>query len=256
MFPAPNPDPLPRLEDEAAPAPNTFFATTHWSVIVQAAELQSPHAADALERLCRAYWHPVFIYVRSRGHELHDAQDLTQEFFSSLLERNALAAADRTKGRFRQFLLGSLKHFLANEWDRAKTVKRGGRCSFLSWDELTEDSGPARLPPGAGGENVYERQWAFSLLEQVGIRLRDECKVAGKSHLYEALRVFLSVEQPEQSYATVGAPLGLSAGTVQVAVHRLRRRYGELLREEIGNTVSDPREIDDEIRYLFSALRG
>lgn len=226
---------------------------------MQASQVDSSAATDALETLCRAYWFPLYAYVRSRGHELQDAQDLTQEFFARFLGGNYLGDADQSKGRFRSFLLGSLKHFLANEWDRSRAIKRGGQCTFLSWEDLPDDSAFQADSAAASGDTVYDRQWTLTSLDKVFAALRDECAGAGKRDLFQALQGYLSGERSqsdETSYATVGEQLGMSAGAVQVAVHRLRKRYGELLRTEIAHTVSQPREVDEELRQLFAALRG
>ncbi|HYV31784.1 MAG TPA: sigma factor [Candidatus Binatia bacterium] len=226
-------------------------------MVLAAGDSAAPGAAAALEQLCRTYWHPLYTYVRRQGRPAHDAQDLTQEFFARLLAKDCLRQVQIEKGRFRSFLLAALKHFLANEWDRANAIKRGGRCAFISWD-AEEEEAPERMgaPPGWTAERVYERQWALTLLEQVNARLRAECAAAGKREMFEALRPYLSGEQAAPAYAEVGARLKMSAGAVQVAVHRLRRRYGELLRQEIAQTVSSPAEVDEELRHVFSALRG
>jgi len=230
------------------------FVTTHWSAVLAAGTQDSPHGPDALADLCRAYWQPLYAYTRRWGHNQHDAQDLTQEFFARFLARNYVAQADREKGRFRSFLLASLKHFLANEWDRANTLKRGGGRAFIPWEELEHEPSAlleSQVPP----DQLYERQWALTLLDQVFIRLREECVAAGKAELFDSLRVYLSGEKATAEYAEAGMPLSMSAGAVQVAVHRLRKRYGELLRTEIAHTVSRPEDIDEELRHLFAALR-
>ena len=231
------------------------FTITHWSVVLAAGQAASPQSEEALAALCRAYWRPLYAYVGRQGHNSHDAQDLTQEFFTRFLEKNYLAQVDRDKGRFRSFLLASMKHFLANEWDRANTLKRGGACAFIPWDEFDEAQ-QARLESHLPPDQLYERQWALTLLDQVFTRLRNECVDAGKVELFDALRVYLSGEKSVASYADAAGPLGMTAGAVQVAVHRLRRRYGELLRAQIAHTVSRPEEVDEELRHLFAALRG
>ena len=231
------------------------FVTTHWSAVLAAGTQDSTQTAEALAVLCRAYWRPLHAYAMRRGHNLQDAQDLTQEFFARFLAKNYVAQADREKGRFRSFLLASLKHFLANEWDRANTVKRGGDCTFIPWHEFDEAQ-QARLESHLPADQLYERQWALTLLDQVFTRLRDECVAAGKAELFDTLRVYLSGEKAAAAYAEAGTALGMSAGAVQVAVHRLRKRYGELLRAEIAHTVSSHGEIDEELRHLFAALRG
>jgi DNA-directed RNA polymerase specialized sigma24 family protein len=231
------------------------FATTHWSVVLQARE--SSQATEALNKLCLSYWFPLFVFIRRSGYDEELAKDLTQGFFEQFLQKNYLGQVDREKGRFRSFLLGSLKHYLANERDRANAHKRGGHCSFVPWDEdALESQVLHKSLPELPAEKSYERQWALTLLDQVFARLRAECAAAGKSELFEALCSYLSGEKSTDSYADVAARLHMSTGSVQVAVHRLRRRYGELLRIEISHTVSQPGEIDEEIRHLFAALRG
>jgi RNA polymerase sigma-70 factor (ECF subfamily) len=231
------------------------FVTTHWSAVLAAGTQDSTQTAEALAVLCRAYWRPLYAYARRRGHNQHDAQDLTQEFFARFLAKNYVAQADREKGRFRSFLLASMKHFLANEWDRANTLKRGGACAFIPLDEFDEAQ-QARLESHLPPDQLYERQWALTLLDQVFTHLREECVAAGKAELFDTLRVYLSGEKAAAAYAEAGTALAMSAGAVQVAVHRLRKRYGELLRAEIAHIVSRPEEIDEELRHLFTALRG
>jgi RNA polymerase sigma-70 factor (ECF subfamily) len=243
--------------DAGFAARQQVFATTHWSVVLAASQTGGAQAQEALERLCRTYWYPLYGFVRRKGYDTHTAQDLTQAFFVRFLAKNYLAQVDREKGRFRSFLLASLNHFLANEWDRARAEKRGGGCGFISWDELERDGRvDVTAPPEWSAERVYEHQWALTLLNQVFARLREECLASGKGELFEALRVYLSGEKATASYAEAGEPLNMTAGAVQVAVHRLRRRYGDLLREEIAHTVNRPEEINEEIRHLFAALRG
>jgi RNA polymerase sigma-70 factor (ECF subfamily) len=230
------------------------FTTTHWSVVL-AAGGDAPGAADALTALCRAYWRPLYAYVRRRGHGEQDAQDLTQEFFARFLEKNYVLQANQEKGRFRSFLLASMNHFLANEWDRVNTAKRGGGRTFIPWDQV-EDEPQAAVESDLPPDRLYERQWALAVIDRVFARLREECSVAGKAELFDTLRVHLSGEQAVSSYSESGARLQMTAGAVQVAVHRLRRRYGELLRAEIAQTVSRREEVDEELRHLFAALRG
>jgi RNA polymerase sigma-70 factor (ECF subfamily) len=240
---------------QQAPHSDTF-RSTHWSVVLAARDKDSPTAVEALEALCRAYWVPLCAFVRRLGYQPHDAQDLTQAFFTRLLEKDTLAQVAREKGRFRAFLIASMKHFLANEWDRANSLKRGGAVTFIPW----EDDHAARHfrlepAPDLSADVIYDRQWALTVLERVFVRLRAESATAGKAQLFDALRSYLSGESSGTPYAEAGAALGMTAGAVQVAVHRLRRRYGELLRDEIANTVSQPKDIEDELRYLLAALR-
>lgn len=216
----------------------------------------SPCAAEAMAELCRVYWYPLYAYVRRRGYDVHEAEDLTQEFFLRLLAKNYLAAADREKGKFRAFLLASLKHFLANEWDRAEAQKRGGGQVILGLDTLSAES-RYRLEPwhDLTPEKLFERQWALTVLDQVLGRLGAESHVLdGRQAVFDRLKQFLTGSHRSASYAEVAAELEMTEGAVKVAVHRLRRRYRQLLRDEIAQTVAGPEEIDDEIRYLLSCL--
>jgi RNA polymerase sigma factor (sigma-70 family) len=238
-------------------AESPAFVTTHWSVVLTAGHSDTTRARDALARLCQTYWHPLYAYVRRVGNSPHDAQDLTQEFFARLLEKNYLAAADESRGRFRSFLLAALKHFLANEWDKARAQKRGGgqipipidigsaetSCGFEPVDDLT-------------AEKIYERRWALTLLAQVLRRLREEYVRAGREKLFEQLKPTLTEASRTVRYAEMAGHLGLSEGAVKVAVHRLRQRYREVLRSEIADTVASPAEVEDELRNLFAALSG
>jgi DNA-directed RNA polymerase specialized sigma24 family protein len=232
------------------------FATTHWSAILAAGDASSPRAQAALEALCRAYWYPLYAYVRRKGYAADDAQDLTQEFFARLLARNYLNVADRNKGKFRSYLLGSLEHFLAREWTKARAHKRGGGKAVLSLDE-TDAENRYLLEPAheLTAEKIFDRRWATTLLDQAMSRLREECAANHKSGLFAKVEPYLSGERGEASYAEVGAALQMSEGAVKVAVHRLRLRYGELVRAEIAQTVATPDAADEELRYLFAVLR-
>jgi RNA polymerase sigma-70 factor (ECF subfamily) len=203
------------------------------------------------------YWYPLYAYVRRWGYDADQAQDLTQEFFVRLLEKHYLRAADPTRGRFRSFLLASLKHFLSNERDRAGAVKRGGRTTVLPLEFENAEGRYSREPPDADTpETIYERRWALTLLERTLARLRREFDAAGKQTLFARLEGHLTGEQETLPYADLGAELGMSEGAIKVTVHRLRRRFGALLREEISETVSEPSQVDDEIRELFRALKA
>jgi RNA polymerase sigma factor (sigma-70 family) len=224
------------------------FAATRWTVVLTAGQGQS----RALEELCRQYWYPLYAYVRQRGYESHEAEDLTQEFFARLLAKNYLADVEREKGKFRSFLLASLKHFLANEWDKARTQKRGGRHTFISLDAETR----YRSEPSAelSADKLLDRQWAIALLDQVLARLGAEYADAGKTEAFEQLKATLTGASTSIPYAAVAVKLGTSEGAVKVAAHRLRQRYRKLLREEIAHTVANSAEIDEEIRHLFAAF--
>jgi RNA polymerase sigma-70 factor (ECF subfamily) len=209
-----------------------------------------------MAQLCRIYWDPLYAYVRRKGYDAHDAQDLTQEFFSRLLTRNYLNVADRNKGKFRSFLLGSLEHFLAREWTKAHAQKRGGGQAIFSLDEADAENRyllePAHeLTP----EKIFDRRWATILLGQAMARLRKGYEADHKGNLFARLEVFLIGNAPETSYSEIAASLNMSEGALKVAVHRLRQRYGELVRAEIAQTVATPEGIDEELRYLFSLLR-
>jgi RNA polymerase sigma factor (sigma-70 family) len=245
----------PSDEKQEPPSGSQQFATTRWSLVLAAGQRSSPQSSAALATLCENYWYPLYAYVRRRGHQADEARDFTQAFFARLLEKNDLAAADPGRGRFRSFLLTSLKHFLANEWDRNRAQKRGGGRSALSIDFGTaEERYRAEPAHDLTPERIFERRWAFVLLENVLARLHDESAQAGKSDSFDRLKGFLTGEQPTGTYGQLAAELNMSEGAVKVAVHRLRRRYRELLRAEIEETVADPDEIDREIRDLFSAL--
>jgi len=240
--------------DSLAPGAGQF-ARTHWSVVLAAGRSESTHAQAALEQLCVNYWHPIYFYVRRQGHGPDDAQDLTQEFFARLLERNDLAEVDRSKGRFRSFLLAALKHFLANEWDKAKAQKRGGGQVPLSIDAGTAESSYSFEPvENITPDKLYERRWALALLQKVMSQLKAEYAREEKAEVFDALKCTLTGEGRAAGYAQIAQSLGSSEGAIKVAVHRLRRRYRELLRAEIAHTVSTPEEIEEEIRALFAAL--
>jgi RNA polymerase sigma factor (sigma-70 family) len=231
------------------------FAATHWTVVLAAAGgSKSSHAARAMSELCRTYWYPLYAFLRRKGHEAHEAEDLTQEFFTRLLAPHFLDNIDRRKGKFRSFLLASLKHFVSDERDRATAQKRGGGRAVVSLDSLDAET-RYRLEPAQDltPEKMFDKQWALSVLEQVLSRLRAELIAEGKERAFEALKGVLTGVRGG-NYAAVAAELGVSEGAVKVAAHRLRRRYRALLREEIAQTVAGPEEVEDEIRYLLACL--
>jgi RNA polymerase sigma-70 factor (ECF subfamily) len=233
------------------------FLTTHWSVVLAAGQPDTTKAYDALARLCQTYWHPLYAYVRRLGYSPHDAQDLTQEFFARLLARNSLAGADESRGRFRSYLLASLKHFLANEWDKARAQKRGGGQVPIPIDPASAETGCVFEPADpVTAEKIYERRWALTLLDLVLRRLRQEYAVTGREKLFEELKPTLTEARRSVRYAEIAIRLGSSEGAVKVAVHRLRQRYREVLRAEIADTVAGPGEVEDELRNLFAALAG
>ncbi len=231
------------------------FNTTHWSVVLEAGGSDSPEAAAAIASLCHIYWYPLYAYVRRQGHSFADAQDLTQEFFARLLERNYLQLADQKRGRFRTFLLTSLKYFLINEWRKMNCEKRGGGQQLISLDvEATETRFRAEPADHRTPDKAFERQWAMAVLTRVLDQLQAEFAAAGRGPVFEELKSSLTGEENESSYAEIGGRLGMKEGNLKVTVHRLRRRYRELLRKEVSLTVDDPNLVDEEIRELFAAL--
>jgi RNA polymerase sigma-70 factor (ECF subfamily) len=237
------------------PTGGSDFATTHWSIVVAAQDAEAPQARDALAALCRSYWYPLYAYIRRQGHSVEQAQDLTQEFFTRFLEKDYLRSVDPAKGKFRSFLLACCKHFLANERDRAAAAKRGGGRAALSLDFGAAER-RYRLEPAhiQTAERLYERRWALTLLDQVLDRLHDEMSREHKAKLFEVLKPCLTAENAARSYQEVAAELGMTEGAVKVAVHRLRRRYREMLQEEVGRTLKEPGLIEEELRDLFAAL--
>jgi len=233
----------------------SVFATTHWSVVIAAGQGSAPAAEAALERLCRTYWFPLYAFARRQGNSPEDAEDLTQEFFSRLLEKNYLAKADPHRGKFRTFLLGSLRNFLINDWKRASRLKRGGDLEFLSIDvNAAEDRYAAEASDGFNPDAEYETRWAVTLIEQVLTALHQEFNAADKVRLFEELKGFIWGDKSASSYAEIAGKLNLSEGTVKVAVHRLRQRFRELLRAEVAQTVARPEDIDGELRHLISVV--
>jgi RNA polymerase sigma-70 factor (ECF subfamily) len=246
---APSGDP-----SEETTAGDGWFKTTHWSAVLLAGRRDSPQADAALAQLCQIYRSPLYVYVRRRGHNPEDAQDLTQSFFARLLERNYLEDVVREKGKFRSFLLMALKRFLANEWEKAGSQKRGGRVTILSLDQaMIETRYQANLLDQFTPEKAYDQRWAATLLEKTIDRLATEMTGANKKKLFDELRPFLSGEKDGSSYAETAQRLEMSEATLRVNIHRIRQRYRELLRLEIADTVDTPEAVEDEIRYLFSA---
>ena len=237
------------------PPPAARFPTTQWSRIVATGDPDAPLAREALAELCQGYWYPLYAYIRRRGHDPDRALDLTQDLFVRLLEKGVLAEADPARGRFRAFLRAVCADFLANSRDRENALKRGG-----GRPDLPIDSGDAEgryaLEPAheLTPERIFDRTWALVLLGRVLERIREEYRLAGQSLTFEVLSPVLTDGSRAVAYATLAARLGMTEGAVRVAVHRLRRRYGERLREEISVTVDEPAAVDDEIRDLFAAL--
>ncbi len=223
--------------------------------MLAAAGHESPEAAAALERLCTTYWYPLFAYVRHRGHTPEDSQDLTQEFFCRLLQGNYLAQVDPRKGKFRSFLLAAMNHFLANEWHRSQRLKRGGNMTFLPLDAFeAEERYRGENFGSRSPEEIYERTWAIALLETVVGRLSQETAATGQSARFEELKCVLIGERPSLSYAELATKLRTTEAALKMTVQRLRRRYAELVQEEIAHTVPNPREVEEELRHLRAVL--
>jgi len=234
-----------------------WFTTTHWSVVLTAGSSTSSEARAALEELCRTYWYPLYAYVRKRGRSPEDAQDLTQGFFARLLAYDSLRDVRVDKGKFRSFLLAAMNHFLADEYDKASALKRGGNQVTLSLDEEFGEE-QYRLEPSDSvtAETLFERRWAFTLLEKAKDRLRQEFAAAGKLALFERLKVLEADRSEAPAYAVVAAELGLSESAIKSSVSRFRQRYQETVRQEVANTVGCAAEIDDEIRHLIAVISG
>lgn len=232
-----------------------WFATTHWSMVLSAGQVHSLQASAALEKLCQTYWSPLCSYIRRQGHGPEEAQDLTQAFFAKLLEKNFWARANPQKGRFRSFLLTALRHFLADERDRIGAAKRGGGVAFISFDE---QAGEGHLFEAHGqhltGEQQFDRLWASTVLEQARNKLKQECMASGKSGLYDRVSLLGGRNESSADYSCIAQELGMSVSAIKSAVYRLRERYGQLVREEVAHTVSDPAEIESEIRHLITVI--
>ena len=237
--------------------PRPVFVTTHWSVVLTAGRSDTTRAQEALSRLCETYWYPLYAYVRRRGQSPQDAQDSTQEFFARLLAGHWVGDADRAKGRFRTFLLTALNRFLANEWDRARAQKRGGGAASVPLDTAVAESRYCAdtqnvLTP----DRLYDRQWARPLLDRALTRLEAEQQRLGKSAEFNTLSPALTADRGDIPYAAMAAQLGLNEPATRMAVHRLRKRFREVFREEIAQTVAEPSEVEEEIRHLLAALAG
>jgi RNA polymerase sigma-70 factor (ECF subfamily) len=247
----------PETPPQGQARPGSVFVTTHWSVVVEAKDQDAPAAAAALEKLCQAYWYPLYAHVRRLGHAPPDAEDLTQEFFARLLRKGYLEAADQAKGRFRTFLLVALDRFLANEWDRARAQKRGGGCHVVPLDTaLAERLYAQQSVPELPLERAYERRWALTLVEQAVGRLRTEYEQAGKTAEFARLKGFLSAEQGSISYGPLAGELGATEGAVRVMVYRLRRRFREIFGEEVAHTLASPQDLAQEMQHLMEVLAG
>ena len=231
------------------------FATTHWSVVLLAGQTLSQGRLAALEKLCRAYWQPIFLFARRRGWNEADAKDLTQQFFARLLERNDFSGLDPAKGKFRTFLLTAFTHFLANEYDRATALKRGGGRQIFSLEELPPDElGDPSAFTAFAPATLFDVRWAQAIVQDSLRRLKEEMSAADKAAQFEALKGFLTATGAENDYAAIAGTLGVAASSVPVLVHRLRHRYRELVRESVAQTVTSPVELEEEMRHLFEVL--
>jgi RNA polymerase sigma-70 factor (ECF subfamily) len=231
------------------------FRTTHWSVVLLSGQLLGLSSDEALEKLCRTYWPPIHVWLLRRGYSSHDAEDLTQSFFSHLLEKNRLQTLHPSKGKFRSFILASLKNYLTNEWDKNQALKRGGQFTFVSLNQEPDAAGSVPEPAHeVTPDKAFEQSWAMTLLATVLARLKEEYAAEGKSALFDALHGYLSGDRSGVPYAEMARQLHLTEGALKMGVLRLRRRFGDLLRVEIAHTVSTPSEIDEEIRCLFAAV--
>jgi RNA polymerase sigma-70 factor (ECF subfamily) len=233
------------------------FRSTHWSIVLAAGDSQSQESAGALEKLCRAYWYPLYAFVRRQGWNEHDSQDLTQAFFAYLLEKKSVARADPQKGKFRSFLLASLTNFLNNERDKRQRLKRGGGVEFVPLD-VEQGEARYRAEPATADspERVFERQWAQTVIEQAAARLQAEFAAAGQTDRFTVLKDFLMGDSQTLSYADAATRLGMSVPAVTSAIYRLRERFRQVFHEEIANTLDNPQNTEDEIRQLLAALGG
>lgn len=248
--------PVPVPVPSPASRPAQRFATTRWSLILQARHGGNIPARAALEELCDAYWLPLYGFMRRQTKDVHQAQDWTQGFFASLLSRDALADLHPERGRFRSFLLAAARHFVCNEFDKQSAIVRGGHVVLHSLDyEFGERQLSQDLTCGESAEAIFERRWAIAMLDRVLKQLREEYVASDKATLFEYLSPFLAGDQSGEGYAGVCEILQLSAEAARVAAHRMRKRYRQILRQEIAHTTATPEEVDDEIRHLFTALR-
>ena len=250
---------VPVHENEARLTPGALrpaFTTTHWSVVLEA-QGESPAAQEALGKLCRTYWRPIFAFLRRQGFRPEEAKDLTQGFFEQLLERRSLDAVRKEKGRPRSYLLGALKYFLADEQRRAMAIKRGKGQRLIPLEELHANERPDTEPADPmTAEKIYERRWALTVLERVINRLKDEYCAAGNAALFDSLKQLLPDEPGAPSQAEIAARLGMTENAVRQAFYRFRQRYQSLLREEIAHTVATPGDIEDELRHLIAVVEA
>lgn len=236
------------------------FKTTHWSVVLSAHPAHAHKGgSDALGQLCQTYWRPIFAFICRRGYSISDAQDLTQDFFVRVLEGNLLRLADPSRGRFRSLLLKSLKNFLTDASERRHAQKRGGNLDFVSWEDWMAEapsqlSVPVEALESLSPERVFDLRWAATIVERALRRLREECESRGRRRLFDLVSGYLAMDRADISYASIAQKVGVPETEVKRLLHRMRQRYRDLLRNEVANTVADPDDVDEEIRYLCSAL--
>jgi RNA polymerase sigma-70 factor (ECF subfamily) len=243
-------------QESSSDAPRVF-PNTRWSVVLAATQRPSPESATALEAICQAYWYPLYAYVRRCGQSRHDAQDLTQEFFCHLLEKRWLDSADREKGTLRIFLIAALKHFMSNEWRRASAQRRGGGLAQVQFDTaFAESRYAADKPATLAADETFDRQWALTLLDLTLNRLETEFVAVGKPGDFAALKECLMAERGAIDYAAIAKQLGVNEGAARVGVHRLRKRFREIYREEISQTLADRTDLEAELHHLAAALAG
>ncbi len=245
------------IHESAPPTPpGDYFLSTRWTVVLTAGHKSSPQSDQALAELCQTYWYPLYAFVRRQGHSREDAEDLVQAFFARFLQKNYLEGLSSERGKFRAFLLACLKHFLANEWDKSKRFKRGGAAQHLALDWQTAEQRYQLEPPDiASPDRLFDREWAKALLQRVLARLKQEYQAAGKADLFEHAKTSLMAPGDAVPHVEAAAALGLGADALRVAVHRLRKRYREMLKEEIAQTLSDAADVQEELRSLQEALR-
>ncbi|HEX3628160.1 MAG TPA: sigma-70 family RNA polymerase sigma factor [Verrucomicrobiae bacterium] len=241
------------MSDSSSDAPG-IFPNTRWSVVLAAARAPSPDSAAALETICRAYWYPLYAYARHAGQSPHDAQDITQEFFCRLLEKRWLDSVHPSKGKLRTFLIVAMKNFMSKEWRRVSAQKRGGDWNRVQFDTAFAESRLAAETRSAGPDELFDRQWALTLLDLTMSRLREEFSTAGKTGDFEALKDCLVAGRGAIDYANVAERLGANEGAARVAVHRLRKRFREIYRQEISQTLADGADLDEELRHLTAVL--
>jgi RNA polymerase sigma factor (sigma-70 family) len=244
-----------KTDTNSTPADTSRFATTHWSLVLAAGAPDASHHRQALQALCRAYWFPLYAYLRRRGHNTHQAEDHTQAFFTRLLEKGSLAQADSARGKFRTFLLSSLKNFLSDEWDRAHALKRGGHRQALPFEMAdAETRYTSETSADLSAEKQFEKSWALTVLQRAFTRLQSEYDDTDRQRLFDHLKERLTGDQDCLPYGKIATTLDMTEVAVKSAAYRLRQRYGDLVRSEIGQTCGSPDEIDDELQAMFAAL--